>query len=268
MRQRAVFSAALACAGVLFLLSCSESKKTTGVTEGGNTGAIAGIVVDSAGNPVENALVRLRAASYVKSVSGTPVALLKVSQALDSTQDSLPALDTYTNLNGEYLLDSVPVGEYSIETRYLDSSSNKVLATWRTATLLEDKPLELAPDTLRKPAIVRGIVSDTLLARGYYYVQVIGLDRIEEVNKETGAFEIDELPPGTFQIRFVTSDEKNEPARTIELKVDEDDEDELGEVEGEEDSEELESEDSIENDSLPAELEDSELAEEEPTIET
>lgn len=253
MRLRAQLSAAFACAGILFLLSCSDPK-STGVTEGGNTGAIAGIIVDSSGMPVPNALVRLRAASFVKDVDTTSTALLKVATTIDSTQDSLPALDTYTNQNGEYYLDSVPVGDYSIETRYTDSG-NQVFATWRAAKLVEEKPLELSPDTLRLPATVRGTVPDSLLALGYHYVQVIGLDRIEEVDEITGAFEIEDLPPGTFRIRFITDDDENDPGRFFDLDLEEDDDEELGEVEGDEEEDDSSSTEIEEEDEVETELE-------------
>lgn len=265
MNRRALFSAALACAGVLFLLACSESKKSTGVTEGGNTGAFAGVVVDSAGKPVTNALVRLRPATYVKDVDTAVAALIKVGATIDSAQDTLPLLDAYTNQQGEYYLDSIPVGEYSIETRYVDDS-NKVFVTWRSASLVELAPMELAPDTLRKPATVRGIVPDSLLALGYHYVQVIGLDRIEEVDQETGEFEIKDLPPGIFRIRFVTDDDENDPARIFDLDLDEDDEEELGEVEGEEEVSTDDEEEDVDDDSTSLEIEDSTEVEEEEEV--
>jgi hypothetical protein len=258
--RRDLYSAALACAGILFLQACSDSKSTSGVTEGGNTGAIAGIVLDSSGNPVKNALVRLRPTSYVSNVNSTQIALLKISSTIDSAQDTLAILDAYSDQNGKYYLDSVPVGDYSLETRYVDPSTNQVLVTWRAASLMEQKPLELSPDTLRKPATVRGSIPDSLLQLGYCYVQVIGLDRIEEVDEETGDFEIDELPPGVFQIRFVTSDEKSEPARIVHLDLDEDEQEELGEVEGDEEDDE---EDDISQDSSEVDTDTSAAEEEE-----
>lgn len=232
---------ALSCA--LLVLACSESKKTAGVTEGGNTGAIAGVIVDAQGAVVPSALVRLRPAGYKAPIDTTAL----LAKSVSVLNDSLPIVDVYTDKNGAYLVDSLPLGDYSIEAQYEDASTGKILAVWRSASLLQYKEVRLPADTLRGAAKLRGIVPDSLLSLGYKYVQVVGLDRIEEVDEDNGEFEFDDLPPGVFQLRFIKNEDDGEPARVLDIELEEDEDDDLGEIEdSEEESEEDEVDDVVE----------------------
>jgi hypothetical protein len=216
---------------LLILVSCDSGHKTTGVTEGGNTGAIAGLIVDSKGAPVAGALVRLRPNGYVTSVpTGSAVALMKKGLALATSPTSLPLIDTRTNANGIYHIDSLPAGKYVVEGSFYDSLLQSKTALIRAADLTTQADSLFSADTLRLTAIVRGKLPDSMLTQGYRYAQVLGLDRLIEIDTADGTFEFDDLPPGNLILRFADGTVGTVAGRLIALELLEDDEQELGEI--------------------------------------
>ncbi|HUI91903.1 MAG TPA: DUF2341 domain-containing protein [Chitinivibrionales bacterium] len=181
------FSSVLALltgAGACFFLHCAVNLAGS-VTEGGNV-EIAGLIVDSLGNPAAGALVSVRPRNYVKD---TGIAVLQRSVAVDVVTES----------NGRFRIDSIEAGDYCLSATKGESLA--VMARFGVP------PADTFRDTLvlGRAAQISGIVVNQSALSVPIYVQVVGLDRIAKVDSASGAYQIPLVPAGDYRLQVVAS---------------------------------------------------------------
>ena len=101
--------------------------------------------------------------------------------------------DGFTDTNGNFAVDSLDTGGYSVESN--DRSGLAVLSRCSIST--GHHSVEIGADTLRPYASVKGEINTGAAPGASWYVQVYGLDRLCSVDA-TGSFTINDLPAGTF----------------------------------------------------------------------
>jgi len=162
---------------------------------GGSSSEVVGRVVYANGKPVQNAVVKLRSASYLSDTMS------------ETVQQEIPGADTVTNALGEFTVHVADTGHFFIEVN--DQMKNAALLKC-TASGTESRT-KVPEDTLKPTGTIRG---SSVLLRGItskVYVQVYGLEKIAVEDPATGAFEITDMPAGNFTLRFVSASSNNSP---------------------------------------------------------
>ena len=156
-----------------------------GTSEQGNARVIA-TVYTSTGDPAAGASVRLRPGSYLKE-PGT------------AKKTSMDLVDTCTDADGVFVIDSVAGGSYMVEVT--DNTREAVLLLCSVDTA---RTVELPDDTLRPFSSVKGRVVPGFTG-GRRFVQVEGLERIAEVAAD-GSYAFTDLPAGEWTFRIAGTD--------------------------------------------------------------
>lgn len=162
---------------VLIMNGCNRVTEVTGTSDTEISASVSGSVVDTQGLPVAGALVRLRDSRYLP-VSG---------------EDSYNIIrDDTTDHEGYYCIDSVSVGEYSVEINREDSQSVLLNCT----VLPGEKNVSLDTDTLKPCAVISAQVylSSAISIPAVPVVEVIGLER--NITPDSTGFFSTTLPAG------------------------------------------------------------------------
>lgn len=170
--------------------SCTMGPDRAGTSEQGNARVVATIYT-SAGKPAGGATVRLRRADYVKKV---PL----------SKRTARGSVDTTTDAEGLFGIDSIETGSYAIEVT--DNTGEAVLLRCDIDTT---RTFNLPPDTLRPFATIKGRI-DHGAASSRRFVQVEGLERLVEAYDD-GSYSLSDLPADTLTIRTVGIDSSIDP---------------------------------------------------------
>jgi hypothetical protein len=179
--------------GLLAACTCTGPSITGNGGSGTRTGnpcTVAGVALDTLGNPVAGAVVRLRDAGYL-----TPLPVNRAAKVYWSE-------DPVTDQNGAFQVDSVDSGAYALEIDDLQGHARRCMFTVSG----DDTLVDLGRDTIASVACVNGSVPVTMLRGHRWFVQVYGMERLSVVDSLTGQFTIDELPRGTYTLRLVAVD--------------------------------------------------------------
>lgn len=171
------------------LLFCTNGLQphSGGVNDSPNSAvaSIRGEAVMPDGSAAGGVTVRLRRRDYL----ATPT----LAKTRRSTVDRG---DTVTDEHGRFVFDSVDTGAY-----YLEINGNSGLAAGIVLDATGDSSLEATPlDTV---VSVSGTVDLTGLDNAPVYVQIFGMERVAEVNREDGSFMVDDLPAGSHTVRVL-----------------------------------------------------------------
>jgi hypothetical protein len=188
MKITKIFFASIAS---LFMILCC-SRDLPQLTERGGSGTetvgIAGSVVDTSGLPVAGATVKLRRADF-----------------LDTAQDALHKnkvllADAVTNDSGKYFFGSIDTGAYKIEI--IDGNRNAALAA---CTVSAADSLKIVSNRTLKPCgSIVGTIPPSIGGGEFVTAYVYGLD-IRAATDSAGGFALNDLPEGTYSIRFSSS---------------------------------------------------------------
>lgn len=168
---------------IITLLSCSRESpmRITGGSSGTEVSAVSGFLFDIDGNPVANAIVRIRPEDYIVD-----------SATSESYRKSHSIRDTITDENGLFSVEAILPNVYTIEASAGDSIS--------TLLSIHVEPgkssYQLAPDTLLPMSWVNGMIHIEYDDRAVGRVQVFGLERAA-LSDSNGNFAI-MLPKGPY----------------------------------------------------------------------
>jgi Leucine-rich repeat (LRR) protein len=183
---------------LLVLHECS----TTSVTGGSGTevSAIAGSVVDKNGEPVSNAIVRMRPANFLSD-----------SLKSSSYRFHHSIIDTVTTDNGMFCFSEIVFDDYVIEVLYADS-----LGSVRQVRIAEYNPRDTLLDiTVLPMAKISGNVNLYSTDTSYSVViQVYGIDRCVYADN-IGAFSL--AIPGGLQKVHIAAYPKDDTTRSVEF---------------------------------------------------
>jgi hypothetical protein len=188
--KRISFWIALPALGCL-LLGCGSWPwdMTAGGGSGTETtggGKVFGSLVYPDGSPGARVAVFARSDTYLRDTSET---------GSDSTDP-----DTFTDRNGHFLIDSLALGRYVLETR--DKCGRGVAI--RFEVLPERKEIQLQRTTLYPVGGLEGRVELSELPHSHAFIQVYGLERVVRTDS-LGFFSLPDLPIGQYRIRAVSS---------------------------------------------------------------
>jgi len=181
--------AALVCAALSLYCTVTE---TLYVNDGSGTETVGGFMVDTLGNPVPDA--------YVKLASDT------------GSQSYLARTDN----NGFYRKEKVIVGAYFLEGYTEDSA----LLVFRSGILIDDDNVPdyffLGIDTMRAPGSIRGrvLLENTAYAGVLIYIPGTSYDAHSD---DTGGFVISNVPEGIYDVYFSRTGyiDQEEPGVTV-----------------------------------------------------
>jgi hypothetical protein len=125
------------------------------------------------------------------------VLFLKDTASAGLNKTAISQIDTTTDGQGNFVIDSVDTGRY-----YIEVNDEKGKAVRMDCNVSSD-PNSLLLDTLRPTGVIAGsiIPYDSSVS----YVQIYGLDRAVKVQPATGKFTIDNIPQGNYEIRLTTA---------------------------------------------------------------
>ena len=191
---------------ILLVLSVSVLVNCNG---GGGTGSevgiICGMLFDTCGNPARNVLVTVRFSDYL-----APVGAGQLGKRVD-VSSRVAVCTTYTDGNGEYEFAHGTInreGVYCIEAWAERKESCIFISTIKIETIdypfwyRIDTPFVHTDRTLKPPVSLSGTVFPVHDSTRTF-VRVFGLDVCVPVGGN-GAFRLDSLPQGEFQMQVVT----------------------------------------------------------------
>lgn len=170
---------------VYLCLALSGCELMGGRTGGGTETETAGTLYYPDGTLAVNASVIARPADYL------------ADSLLTSEQASL-RFSVKTDAKGRFRIARLPLGAYRLEAQ---SGLRRGLIK---DFVLEKEGQRIAfkPDTLRLNGSILGRIVDSTGARGGH-VQVFGLERLVNADTATGTFMLNDLAPGTYDIRCI-----------------------------------------------------------------
>ena len=157
-----------------------------GGTEAENGEVIAGRIYLPDGKAASGAKVFLRRGEYVRDTAG-----------LEGRTESASAI---ADRDGGFAIDSVRPGAYMLEIRNGAGLAGQI----QFEVGKESGTLELSPDTLHPPGILKGMVELIPGSPSPAYIQVYGLNRVARADAN-GSFTIADLPSGYLRIQAVSS---------------------------------------------------------------
>ena len=160
---------------VLFL--CCSDGPTVSTFGGSGTETVGGILVDSLGNPVNNAFVRVAPADTASSTEFWDV----------------------TNKDGEYLIEKIKAGIYSLEGFTQDSSL--VIIIDSILYINDSVKLDLGIDTMWAPGSISGrvLVDSSVTAGVSIYIPGTSYDAHSD---DSGYFIISFILAGTYNVYY------------------------------------------------------------------
>ncbi len=184
---------------MLLFYFCTISPNAGGGTSDTGNAKVAAIIHKPAGDRAANIPVTICPAGYYSSAS-----------ADSGEKRELYVRTTHTDDTGYFGIDTIESGDYFIEVN--DGTANAVL--FRVSILpVKDSTVRLE-DTLKPYAGIEGNVGRAEDSTVERFLVVYGLERCVQV-KHDGSFSLDNLPPGTFSFRIISSDTSYSP---IDLK--------------------------------------------------
>ncbi len=150
--------------------------------------AISGLIKTESGEPVAGAVVRLRRSDYLSSIHH----LLPQKRGADGITE----IDTVTDDDGMFRMDSIAPGEYFVEVTGTDS----LTALFEIEINSSDTLVTLSEKYLDRPAIICGNVNLPPGISGAW-IQVYGLERLMAADSATGAFCVS-VPGGIFDLHI------------------------------------------------------------------
>jgi len=180
MKRLSLLPAVLLC-----MIRCSlEPMQLTGGSSDTevSVNAVAGNVVDQGGRPVANAIVRVR-----------PFLLDDSGQRTQRPGMPITNRDAYTDLNGQFKIDSIDSGTFCLEVNSGDS-----IAVLRIFTMNRgDSCIHFQVDTMKPTITITGVIVPG--GPGDVEIQINGLDRRVTIDS-SGRFTV-RIPAGAGQIR-------------------------------------------------------------------
>jgi len=161
------------------------------------------------GSPAIKAIVRLRPADYLSSTKH----LVPVKRSAVA----LTKMDTETDSEGSFSIDSLEPGSYFIEVISKEFAEDSLTLLLKVEIEEPDESLEITPKKLKKTGIITGTVA---LPPGdaEFWVQVYGLERLVEVDGETGSFKT-AVPGGIYDLYVISMDESISPVTVVDVAV-------------------------------------------------
>ena len=154
----------------------------------------------TAGNSAETGSPELAGILFLDG--GKPAALARVQcvpQDFDATSETLPAkYMTETNANGQFSLDSIPTGTYSLEA-YHEESGERLLV--QNVKVTEDDSVAVN-DTLAVPGALQFYLFNSLKEGSVGVATVLGTTVLREVVVHDGKVLVDSLPAETLSVHL------------------------------------------------------------------
>jgi len=185
-------SISLFCIGVAVVLPfCSPASISTGPGTGSETtNGIMAQVRYQDGVPVQNAIVKLRPADYVKDTLST------------SSNISSGAIDTITDSLGKINIDSLTEGRYVLEIRDINSGEGALVE----CDVVENSVNDCGIIFIDQLSSISGIIDTSALdTTASIYVQLYGMDIVKQVSIQDRHFTIDSIPSGNYALKVLTS---------------------------------------------------------------
>jgi hypothetical protein len=181
------------CAG--FLLCGTFEPLAGGTSE--TTNGITALVRDSSGMPLANAVVRLRSARYLTDTS-----------AFIPNSPSAAKVDTITDQNGRFRIESVDTGAYLVEIQDNDESGVLISVQVSRKGMLDCGSISLKPN-----GRLYGVVDlSTIPKKAAVFIQIYGMERCAKADPSTGSFIVNNLPEGRYAVRIQPSVSSFQPA--------------------------------------------------------
>ena len=139
------------------------------------------------GSPAAGAIVRLRASDYLP-LTGSP------------GNTSAKNLDTITDNSGSVLLTNLDSGSYSIEIN--DRQGYAALVSFQ----VDSGDTDSLGSVLKKTGTISGSVNSSTEVSSAI-AEIYGLERVTAIDPLTGEFTIEDIPEGTYSIRFSSEDD-------------------------------------------------------------
>lgn len=172
----AVFATALALSGCELL---------AGRTGGGTETETAGVFRDADGTPAVSARVMVRPADYL-------------ADSLLTSEEVKPRFETWTDASGRFRLRGLPAGAYRLEAE--DGMGRGFVYDFVQET---GKRHVVPTETLRPHGSISGSFAPDSNPNLGRFVQIYGLERLVKADPATGAFMVNGLPPGAYDLRFL-----------------------------------------------------------------
>ncbi|NLP02120.1 MAG: DUF2341 domain-containing protein, partial [Fibrobacter sp.] len=138
------------------------------------------------GSPAAGAIVRLRASDYLP-LTGSP-------------GNTSAYLDTITDNSGSVLLTNLDSGSYSIEIN--DRQGYAALVSFQ----VDSGDTDSLGSVLKKTGTISGSVNSSTEVSSAI-AEIYGLERVTAIDPLTGEFTIEDVPEGTYSIRFSSEDD-------------------------------------------------------------
>lgn len=152
---------------------------------GGTETESAGILRNSDGSPAVAVRVQVRPSDYLADSERTG-------------ENADRRFSTSTDNGGRFRFVDLPPGPYRLEA---EDGGRGTVADF---TLLDkDHKIALPVDTLRPHGSIYGTFAPDSNPTQGRFVQVYGLERLIRADSVTGGFQINNLPPGTYSLRFL-----------------------------------------------------------------
>jgi hypothetical protein len=196
----------LEMAAMLCILGCSTS-----LTDGGGSGTevgvqISGSLIDNQGQPVSGAIIRLRTDDYLADTTQTKQSSgLSLITKAETTTDSL----------GNFRIDSVDTGKFTIEANYQNSHG----AVMTCENVPTEHYTKIPTAVINPLATISGSIKMDPIdgaSRTNSYVKIFGLERITKADS-LGRFSL-KVPAGSFNLRIVSDTIEYSPLDT-QVKV-------------------------------------------------
>jgi Concanavalin A-like lectin/glucanases superfamily/Domain of unknown function (DUF2341) len=167
--------------------SCSSSPQIySGDVVDTPNSEVSGVAMDTLGRPVANAIVRLRSAEYLAALPG------------ETGTGNGSARETESGPSGAFFFGGIGTGPYLIEA----ANGNGLAVAVRCTVSTNDTAIALGADIVRRTGVVRGMISKAELGADVWFARIIGLERIVEVDTNTGVFAFNDIPGGELTVRL------------------------------------------------------------------
>ena len=177
---------------LIIAIWCNCTTQVAGGSSQQGNAKIIGSVVSANGLPAKWTKISVRPVGYVKTLN-------------PSNNDS--TFDAITDSKGQFSISGIYPGMYTIEAN--DRVSNAALIK---ATVYEQEDsANVGRIELKNYANITGSVDEAVLdPDSKFYVQVVGLERLEPVGDD-GTFSIDDLPEGRYELRVISTKTESNP---------------------------------------------------------